>query len=117
MTTKPFIPDVEIALADLTAAGTQLAEAIRQQLDDQFNADDTLSALINSKIGSPNELTGRNHSYTSAEDWAKSTSDWRDARKAVVHAEAFAEELRVAVRRAELIARLAVLAAEQQAAA
>lgn len=115
--TKPLIPDNEIALADLTAAGQQLAEAIRQQLDDQFAADDTLSALINSKIGSPNELTGRNHSYTSAEDWAKSTNEWREARKAVVHAEAFTEELRVAVERAKLVARLAVLRAEQQVAA
>lgn len=112
---KKLIPDVEIALADLDAAGKQLAEAIRQQLDDQFAADDTLQALINSKIGSPNELTGKNHSYTSAEAWAKDTSDWRDARKAVVHAEAFVEELRVAVDRARLIARLAVLDAERGA--
>lgn len=117
MTTKKLIPAVEIALADLTAAGQQLAEAIRQQLDDQFAADDTLQALINSKIGSLNEMTNRNHSYTSAEESAKNTTDWRDARRAVVHSEAFVEELKVAVARATLVARLAVLEAEQSAAA
>lgn len=117
MTPPMKIPDVEVALADLTAAGRQLAEAIREHADAQFAADDMLSALINAKIGSPNDMTGRNHTYTSAEDWAKKqSSEWRDARRAVVHAEAFVEELRVAVERARLIARLAVLRTEQEVA-
>lgn len=117
MTPPVKIPDVEVALADLTAAGKQLAEAIREQLDAQFAADDMLSALINSKIGSPNELTNRNHSHESAKGWARETTEWRDARRAVVHSEAFVEELRVAVDRARLVARLAVLRAEQEAVA
>ena len=101
------IPPLEIALADLESTGKALADAIRQQLVDQFECDDVLEGGINSMIGSPNMRTGKNHSYTSAESEAKLGEPWREARRAVVNAEAFIEECRAKFLRAQIIARLA----------
>jgi hypothetical protein len=108
----PKLPSIEVALTDYLAAGKALSDAIEQRFVDQIEADDTLDALINSKIGSPNELTGKNHSYTSAESWAKSTSDWRDKRELVIKDEAHIESCRTKHVYAELVARLATAKTE-----
>lgn len=114
MTNPFFIPDPSVALADVEEVGRRLRQAFEDQVKAQFEADDMLEQLINSKIGSTNEMTGKPHSYSSAETWAKNSEEWRNCRREVVRLEGQIKWEEAQLQRATLLARLSVARVESK---
>lgn len=111
------IPTPELAIERVLEIARELQVALLDVAERQFAADDELDQRVNSIIGSPNPMTGKPHSASSAETLVKNQEPWREARRDVLRAEGQVEHLKAELHRAKLVARLAVLAVEHRAAA
>lgn len=110
------IPNPEQALAAVEEAARKLAETMMLQVEAQFEADDLLEQLIAQKIGTTNEVTGKVHSYTSAENAVKNEAHWRNQRREVVRLDGEIEYCKTQLERSTMIAKLAVAQATSRAA-
>ena len=104
--------NARLAIETITVRADELTEAIRAEQAAIAERDDYLTALVNSLIGSPNPLTGKSHSQSSAESAAKEDARYRELSAARTDAECARLMASAAYDVAKLSARCVVAALE-----
>lgn len=109
---ETLILDAERRIQQIDTKAVNVAMAVRGESQARDERDEFLIASVNSLIGQPNALTGKDHSATSAEKAAKDSDDYKSKDRAVLNAECHRILAWADYERAKLSARLAVVAAE-----
>lgn len=105
--------NADVAVTRIGDKAHDLADAIRAEQQAIAERDDYLSALVNSIIGSPNPLTGKPHSLSSAEAAAKEDARYKELAAARTEAECARVLYSAYYDMAKLTARLHVAIVEQ----
>lgn len=105
----------DVAVTRIGDKAHELADAIRAEQRAITERDEYLSALVNSLIGSPNPLTSKPHSQSSAEALAKEDARYKELHAARTEAECARVLYGAYYEMAKLTARLHVAIVEQGA--
>ncbi len=114
MTTVAIL-DAETRIQNIENKAVNVAMAVRGESQARDDRDEYLEASVNSLIGQPNPLTGKDHSATSAEKAVKAGDDYKAKDREVLNAECRRIMAWSDYERAKLSAKLAVAGATAEA--